>query len=95
MQFYFAICPNAPPLHGALLLCHLHLKINIFRTLKQLNRYYDMNQSFLLILSDFYLLPRNPEAAKTCSTDQYLGYLNRSIVVDDIIIRPNRSQSVY
>ena len=71
------------------------LKINIFRTLKQLNRYYDMNQSFLLILSDFYLQPRNPEAAKTCSTDQYLGYLNRSIVGDDIIIRPNRSQSVY
>ena len=71
------------------------LKENIFTTLKQLNRYYDMNQSFLLILSDFYLQPRNPEAAKICSTDQYLGYLNRSIVGEDIVNRSSRAISVY
>ena len=71
------------------------LKTNIFRTLRQLNKHYDMNQSFLLILSDFYLQPRNPEAAKICSTDQYLNYLNRSIVGEDIVVRHNRSQSVY
>lgn len=64
------------------------LKTNIFTTLNQLNRYYDINQSFLLILSDFYLQPRNPEAAKTCSTDQYLEYLNRSIIGEDIVRLP-------
>lgn len=71
------------------------LKTNIFRTLQDLSKYYDMNQSFLLILSDFYLQPRNPVAARICSTDQYLSYLNHAIEGGDIVNRSGHAVSVY